>query len=208
MLSLTMLTLSMYPTQHFQDMRETPSVLICVGVFTILVIFFLLSLLVAQLNLAYQAVYYDMVGYARLNRGRIIGATMPMISESRWKRWLANLKLDERLEFNEGDVGLPGGIQILEPANANPINVDMICRFGGSTSPSLQWPEEEGGNDESDKFDRLEKAILRATKKMGGAGKRGKGAGSSSMGTSGMSSSASGSGLGPSTIESAEDGCQ
>ncbi|CAE8729826.1 unnamed protein product [Polarella glacialis] len=187
MLSLTMLTLSLYPTGHFQEMRETPVVLICVGVFIILVMFFLLSLLVAQLNLAYQAVYTDMVGYARLSRCKIIVASMPMVSEYRWKRWLATLKLDEHLEFNEGDIGLPGGIQVLEPANANPINVDMICRFGGSTSPSLQWPEEEGGNDESDKFDRLEKAILRATKKMGGGREGGKSGGSSSMGQSGSS---------------------
>ncbi|CAE8587403.1 unnamed protein product, partial [Polarella glacialis] len=89
----------------------------------------------------------------------------------------------ERMEFNEGDVGLAGGVQVLEPANANPTNIDMIARFGGSTSPAMQWPEEAGGDDESDKFERLEKVILRATKKMGGRDKRG-GQGSSSMGGS------------------------
>ncbi|CAE8718508.1 unnamed protein product, partial [Polarella glacialis] len=166
MLSLTMLTLSLYPTQHFQEMRDTPIVLIGVGVYIILVITFLISLLVAQLNLAYLAVYADMVGYARLNRGKITGATMPMISKYRWKSWLATLKLDERLEFNEGDVGLPGGIQVLEPASKYLVSVDMIRRFGGSTSPAMPWPEEEGGNSESDKFERLEKAIMRHTKKL------------------------------------------
>jgi len=183
MMSLTELTLGMYPTEHFAEMQETPIVLIVVSVYTILAIIFLLNLLVAQLNGAYQAVYADMVGYARLNRGTIIVETIPVISSKRWGRWLATLRLDERMEFNEGDVGLAGGVQVLEPANANPTNIDMIARFGGSTSPAMQWPEEAGGDDESDKFERLEKVILRATKKMGGRDKRG-GQGSSSMGGS------------------------
>ncbi|CAE8646075.1 unnamed protein product, partial [Polarella glacialis] len=121
--------------------------------------------------------------------------TMPSISQRAWGRWLGSLKLDERMEFNEGDVGLSGGVQLLEPASANPTNIDMIRRFGGSTSPAMQWPEEEAGNDDADKFDRLEKVILRATKKMGAGGKKGgrSAGGSSSMGVSGSSSGASGS---------------
>jgi hypothetical protein len=51
----------------------------------------------------------------------------------------------------------------------------------------MPWPEEEAGNDEDDKFERLEKVILRATKKMGGDGSKKKG-GSSSMGASGSGS--------------------
>merc|ERR1712146_39304 len=95
---------------------------------------------------------------------------------------------EERLEFNEGDIGLPGGLQLTEPSNANPTTVDAIRRFGGSTSPTMPWPEEEGfGNDEDDKFERLEKVILRVTKKMGGDGSKKKG-GSSSMGQSGSGS--------------------
>merc|ERR1711918_71230 len=48
---------------------------------------------------------------------------------------------------------------VLEPASANPTTIDMIKRFGGSTSPSIQWPEEEQGDDDSDKFERLEKLL-------------------------------------------------
>merc|ERR1719265_622591 len=107
-------------------------------------------------------------------------------------RFIDNLKFEERLEFNEGDIGLAGGIQVSEPSNANPTTVDMIKRFGGSTSPAMPWPEEEGaGDDDDDKFERLEKVILRATKKMEGAGGKSKGdssgAGGSSMGQSGQS---------------------
>jgi len=136
-----------------------------------------------------------MVGYARLTRAKIIVTTIEAVSAKRWGRFLESLKFEERLEFNEGDIGLAGGIQINEPSNANPTTVDMIKRFGGSTSPAMPWPEEEGtGDDDDDKFDRLEKVILRATKKMEGAkGGKKNGAGESSMGQSGASSDQKGS---------------
>ena len=47
-------------------------------------------------------------------------------------------------EFNEGDVGVAGGIQVLEPANQHPTSVESIRRYGGSTAPSMPWPEEPG----------------------------------------------------------------
>ena len=37
----------------------------------------------------------------------------------------------------------------MEPANANPTNVDMIRRFGGSTSVEMQWPAEQEAGDTS-----------------------------------------------------------
>jgi len=195
-LSLLEIALGMFPTEHFEQIQKEVPVLIAVSLFIIIVIVFLLNLLVAQLNGAYQAIYDDMVGYARLNRGNIIVSTLSSVSAKRWDRFLATLKLDERLEFNEGDIGLAGGIQVLEPSNANPTTVDAIRRFGGSTSPTMPWPEEEGlGNDEDDKFERLEKVILRATKKMGGDGSKKKG-GSSSMGQSGSGSGGDGGGSG------------
>ncbi len=62
-----------------------------------------------------------MVGYARLNRGNIIVTTIEGISAKRWARFLSRLVFDERMEFNEGDIGLAGGVQVTEPSNANPI---------------------------------------------------------------------------------------
>merc|ERR1712084_199690 len=127
-----------------------------------------------------------MVGYARLKRVKIIVESMPQVSEKRWDGFVQSLRLDQRLEFNEGDVGLAGGIQVQEPASAHPTTVDMIKRFGGSTSPSIQWPEEDGaGDDDTDKFDRLEslikKTMERITKEVssGGGGKGKRGGGSS-----------------------------
>jgi len=194
-LSLMEIALGMFPTERFESIQDQATVLITVSIFIIMAMIFLLNLLVAQLNVAYQAIYDDMVGYARLTRGSVIVTTIQAISAKRWERFLEDLKLDEPMEFNEGDIGLAGGIQVTEPSSENPTTVDMIKRFGGSTSPAMPWPEEEGAGDEDDdKFERLEKMILRATKKMEGSkGASKSGGGESSMGQSGASGASEGS---------------
>merc|ERR1719284_1998290 len=142
-------------------------------------------MLIAQLACSYGSTYQDMVGFARLRRIKLIVETMPSVGPKNWANFLNGLKLDQRLEFNEGDVGLAGGIQVNEPASAHPTTVDMIKRFGGSTSPAMQWPEEDGaGDDDTDKFDRLEslikKTMERIAKGAGSGGRKGKGGQSSS----------------------------
>jgi len=137
-----------------------------------------------------------MVGYARLQRGKITCDTIQSVSAKSWTRFVDSLKLDERMEFNEGDIGLAGGIQVTEPSNANPTTVDSIKRFGGSTSPAMQWPEEEGvGDDGENKFERLEKLIVRGMKNMGGSSGKKKG-GTGSSGGGGSNSNKSGSDAG------------
>merc|ERR1719230_2022293 len=127
-----------------------------------------------------------MVGFARLRRIYLIIESMPTVSAKNWTSFQNGLKLDQRLEFNEGDVGLAGGIQVSEAASAHPTTVDMIKRFGGSTSPAMQWPEEDGaGDDDTDKFDRLEALIKKTMERIakttgGGGGRKGKGGASSS----------------------------
>jgi len=180
-LSLMEISLGMFPSEHFDEIQQEVAVLLTVSLFIIVVIIFLLNLLVAQLNGAYGAVYDDMVGYARLTRGSIIVTALEGISTKRWHKYLETLRFEERLEFNEGDVGLAGGIQVTEPANEHPTTVENIRRFGGSTSPAMPWPaddHEKHGDEAEDKLDRLEKIILRATKKMSGK-KRGTNQGSS-----------------------------
>jgi len=59
-----------------------------------------------------------------------------------------------------------------EPASQNPTTVDMIRRFGGSTSPEIQWPEDDQGDgDGDDKFERMEKLIQRALARVTKTGK-------------------------------------
>merc|ERR1719264_294031 len=130
-----------------------------------------------------------MLGFARLNRGRIVVESMAAVSVARWGKFISSLHLEERLEFNEGDIGLSGGLQVTEAANANPTTHDMIRRFGGSTSPAMQWPEEDtAGDDDEDRFDKIEKLVQKAMKRMSSGGKGRKGAaGGSSTGQGGSS---------------------
>eukprot|EP00931_Biecheleriopsis_adriatica_P123584 TRINITY_DN9863_c1_g1_i1.p1 TRINITY_DN9863_c1_g1~~TRINITY_DN9863_c1_g1_i1.p1 ORF type:complete len:1235 (+),score=276.02 TRINITY_DN9863_c1_g1_i1:91-3705(+) len=182
-LSLLEMSIRMYSGSKFEELGESPWTLLqCIG-FVIVVVVFFFNVLIAQLSCAYQQVYKDMVGYARLNRMDIIVDTMPGISKRRWNRFVEGLRFEEKLEFGEGDVGLPGGVQILEPSHLFPTNIDSIKRFGGSTSPGMPWPEEEdeeGG--EGDKFERLTKSVQMLIKKASSQAGRGKSQGSTSSG--------------------------
>mmetsp|Transcript_88838 Transcript_88838/g.256200 ORF Transcript_88838/g.256200 Transcript_88838/m.256200 type:complete len:131 (-) Transcript_88838:72-464(-) len=113
---------------------------------------------------------------------------MTSVPGRRWSKWVESLRLDERVEFGEGDMGLTGGIQVLEPSGANITIVDQIRRFGGSTSPAAQWPEHDlKANDDEDRFERLEKLIGKAMKKATSK-RQGGGGGSSSIGGGGSAS--------------------
>merc|ERR1719230_217159 len=184
LLSLLEMTMKMYDGAHFEMYESDPLVLVCVFIFLITIMVFLLNMLVAQLTCAYEAVYVDMIGYARLERIEIIVGIMPVVSDKRWRGFCDSLRLDQKCEFNAGDIGVTGGIQIMEAANLNPTTSDMIKRFGGSTSVEMQWPAEtEGTGDESDRFDRLENLIQKTLKRITKTGGRG-GSAMSGSGTS------------------------
>merc|ERR1719261_1419306 len=185
-LALLEITMRMFDGAHFEYYESDPLVLICVFVFMVAVIVFLMNMLVAQLTCAYEAVYSDMIGYARLERIEIIVGCIPVVSQKRWSAFLDALKLDTKVEFNAGDIGVNGGVQILEAASLNPTTTDMIKRFGGSTSVEMQWPvEQDQTNDEADRFERLENLIQKTLKRItkGGSGGGGKGRGGSRGGS-------------------------
>eukprot|EP00929_Paragymnodinium_shiwhaense_P042210 TRINITY_DN2187_c0_g1_i4.p1 TRINITY_DN2187_c0_g1~~TRINITY_DN2187_c0_g1_i4.p1 ORF type:complete len:1140 (+),score=240.24 TRINITY_DN2187_c0_g1_i4:69-3488(+) len=174
-------------------------------VFVVMSVIFLVNLLIAQLTCAYDVVYNDMVGFARLKRVRIIIDSMPQVSPMRWRTFVDSLQLTAAIEFNEGDIGVAGGIQVTESASAHPTTIDSIRRYGGSTSPSNQWPEESLGDDDSDRFERIETLIKKVSeellKKAAGSSKKGRSGNSSSghnnsMGHSGSGSGGSGAGSG------------
>jgi hypothetical protein len=190
LLALLEMALKMYDGTHFELYERDPVVLVCVFVFLLTAQIFLVNMLIAQLTCAYESVYTDMVGYARLERVEIITVTMPQVSEKKWRTFINNMKLDSKVEFNAGDIGVTGGVQTTEPASANPTTADLIRRFGGSTSVELQWPEDaEGEGDENDRFDRLENLSQKTLKRITKSGGK-KGAG----GTGTMSGSGTGSG--------------
>merc|ERR1712190_544850 len=98
-----------------------------------------------------------------------------------------------------------GGIQLLEPASMNITTVDMIRRFGGSTSPAAQWPEEDqAGDDEEDRFERMERLIEKAMKRMTSSRGGGKKGGGSSSATGQGSSDQGGEASGGSAHEESE----
>merc|ERR1719371_43508 len=163
----------MYSSEKYETAAENVFIMCCVLVLLIVSLIFLLNLLAAQLSCAYQAIYDDMVGYARLNRMKIIVETIATVKLARWKAFVALLKFHRKLEFNEGDIGLPGGIATQEASSLNPLTIDMIFRFGGNTNPANPWPDE--GDDAADRFEMIEKMCSKALAKGGRGGGEGGG---------------------------------
>merc|ERR1719181_1556087 len=176
----------MFSTDHYKQLHDLPVVLVGVYGYLVATAVFLFNLFIAQLKCSYNAIYADMVGYARLKRCRIIVETMPTVSPKRWNFFKESLGFEHAIEFNEGDIGVAGGLQVQEASNAHPTTVDTIKRVGGTTSVLAQWPIDE--NDmEDDKFGKLEVMIKKAMDTMTASKntKKKKGGMASSSGMSG-----------------------
>ncbi|CAE7749906.1 unnamed protein product [Symbiodinium pilosum] len=146
----------------YRELMHQPALLAPVLLFITVSAILLINLLIAQLNCSYDYVYGDMLGFARLARASLIVDSMAACPPARFARFVAGLRFDQLLEFDEGDVGLGGGIQIREPANLNPTSDDIILRFGGTSSPDMQWPEEEL---ETDRYARIKYLLAQLNKK-------------------------------------------
>ncbi|CAE7747253.1 unnamed protein product [Symbiodinium sp. CCMP2592] len=179
--------LEMFPQENYLEIAASSVVVfVPVVVFVFVVSILLMNLLIAQLTQSYHDAFSNMQGYARLNRAAITASTLHSVSRKRWSAFLNGLAMDTPLEFNEGDVGLAGGIQVLEPASAHPVFEDTIKRYGGSTDPQAPWPREVV-EEADDRLAKLEKTLSKIVKSQGK--KRGRGAGASSMGGSSAASS-------------------
>jgi hypothetical protein len=189
--SLMRMFMEAYPSDDYTLLEQEVLLFALVVIYLIFSMIFLLNMLIAQLSCAYSSVYKDMVGYARLERAETIVDLMPTVSKSRWQSFLKSLRLHSRLEFNKGDIGVAGGLQMYELASLNPTTTDMIRRFGGSTSPEIQWPEDETEGDGEDRFERMEKLITRAMERISKSGGHGNGtkSGSGTVTSSGISGS-------------------
>lgn len=170
-LSLFAITLGWFEADDVMDIRESNRVLLIVlTLFVGASVILLLNLLIAQLNRSYEYIYQDMIGFAKLNRASLIVEAMNSVSKKKWQTFLDEANLDQKVEFDPGDLGLPGAVQVLEPSQAHNVAEDGIKRFGGSTDPSTPWPEEKSSTeDKEERFDRLElllqKALRKATKR-------------------------------------------
>lgn len=146
---------------------EEPALVLAVFFYQTAVSILLLNLLIAQLQCSYEYVHQDAIGFARLNRCKVIAEVIAKTRKDQWQKFVLGLDLDKNLEFNEGDVGVSGGVQILEPARNHPIVEDTILRFGGSCAPEMPWPKEDNDAHEAeDKFDRIEKVLQKTLKRM------------------------------------------
>lgn len=58
-------------------------------------------------------------------------------------RVVEDLRLEEKREFDEGDLGLAGCIQAYEPSGLHRQNEEPIKRYGGTTAAEAPWPEEK-----------------------------------------------------------------
>eukprot|EP00929_Paragymnodinium_shiwhaense_P115088 TRINITY_DN836_c0_g4_i1.p1 TRINITY_DN836_c0_g4~~TRINITY_DN836_c0_g4_i1.p1 ORF type:complete len:1114 (-),score=334.64 TRINITY_DN836_c0_g4_i1:325-3666(-) len=191
-LAMWEMLLRLFNTDNYEALHDEPVVLVGVYFYLVISCIFLLNLLIAQLCCSYDAIYADMVGFARIKRCRIIVETMPLVSQRRWESFKESLALDEKIEFNEGDVGVAGGIQVHEPANVHPTREDTIKRVGGTTSPEALWPELDQ-DVENDKYAKLEALIKKAQDTVAAGGK---GSGGSKMESGGAQSGLeSGSGI-------------
>lgn len=140
-MSFFKLAVGMYPPSSFVALEDDLLVLAIVSCFRLLVVFFLFKLLIAQLNCEYRRIYRSMMGHARLCRMWKMCQAMLSIHPSRFQLFIERMCFDEPLDFSEGDQGIAGGIQILEPANLHPTHVDSIRRLGGD--PKHPFPMEE-----------------------------------------------------------------
>mmetsp|Transcript_46047 Transcript_46047/g.109451 ORF Transcript_46047/g.109451 Transcript_46047/m.109451 type:complete len:1081 (+) Transcript_46047:59-3301(+) len=167
-LSLFQMTVGMYPRdKYYAVLTDRWLLVMCMGLI-ILVVIFLFNVLIAMLIGSYSEVHGTVIGLARLNRMAIIVDSMPGVRQKTFAKFIEGLKLDERMEFNEGDVGLAGGIDFVEPAYVHPTYEDLICRFGGSTSPKMPWPEdeEEATGSVCERLDDLTKIFKKAMKRI------------------------------------------
>eukprot|EP00913_Durusdinium_trenchii_P028248 g26482.t1 len=100
--------------------EESPFLLVVIALFLLLVYSFFFNILVSQFCGVHSSLAEDSEGHARLSRGDVILDTLKAVQMKKWKAFVTRLALDQRTDFDEGDIGLPGGIKVFEPAGANP----------------------------------------------------------------------------------------
>lgn len=143
---------------------QSPLLSVGVGLFLVVILVGTFSILVAQLTQSYLELYDSMVGYAALRRMQIEVDYLQTLRRKTWNHFVGSLMLDEPLEFGEGDIGLPGGIQIMEPAKLHVLHRESIQRYGGSTSPSMPWPKERESVHTATENERLERLMRKFQK--------------------------------------------
>jgi hypothetical protein len=169
-LCLFSMTVRLYEHDYRNQIDDT-ILLTCVFSFVMMSVVLLLNLLIAQLNCEYENIAQDSVGYARLQRAGVIVDTLRSCPKATWAKFVESLNFDTAMDFNEGDVGMSGGLADRELASLHNVTRDSILRFGGLSSPDMQWPESQltdqlGGKDEEPKLEKVEKQVGQLMQKL------------------------------------------
>jgi hypothetical protein len=187
--SLFAITIGAFEADDVMNVKASdPVLLIVLFVFSGLSVILLLNLLIAQINRSYEYIAKDMVGFARLNRASLIVGAMQTVSNSKWEKFKDTMQFDKKLEFDAGDIGLAGGIQVTEPQSVHNVLEEQIKRFGGSTSLDTPWPEDTKKADQDDlddRWDNLEQLLKKSLKRVGTGGGSKSGTGTATMQRSG-----------------------
>jgi hypothetical protein len=135
---------------RFTLMMDTPDLasidlfgIVLIVVYLIVAQIGMLSILVAQLSFAYQKLSADKSGFAKMNRAFVCVEVESLLSLDYRTKIFNELGFDNSLEFDNGDQGPAGGVQIMEPASirAHPKYCpDRIQRSTGSSMPTDPWP--------------------------------------------------------------------
>jgi hemoglobin-like flavoprotein len=119
---------------------------VLVTVYMICTCVLLLSMLVAQMSLAYAKVAPEKSRLAKKNRAYACVEVEALLPLSSRQKMFQELRFDSPLEFDNGDMGPAGGVQVLESASvrAHPKYCpDRIQRCTVSCLPSDPWPQIE-----------------------------------------------------------------
>eukprot|EP00283_Hemiselmis_rufescens_P021919 CAMPEP_0173441354 /NCGR_PEP_ID=MMETSP1357-20121228/23916_1 /TAXON_ID=77926 /ORGANISM="Hemiselmis rufescens, Strain PCC563" /LENGTH=179 /DNA_ID=CAMNT_0014406931 /DNA_START=1 /DNA_END=540 /DNA_ORIENTATION=- len=122
--------------------------------FAIIIHVGLLSILIAQLALAYEHLSEDKAGYAKMNRAFVCVEVESCLPMSLRKKIWDKIDFDNPLEFDHGDEGPTGGIQVMELAmvRAHPkYKPDRIIQCTGTADPHDPWPIIREVEDDGDK---------------------------------------------------------
>jgi hypothetical protein len=165
--SLLAITLGWFEADDVLRVRDTDGTFLAVlFLFVGLTVIILLNLLIAQLNASYEYINRDMIGFAQMNRASLIVEAMLSCGKEKWEDFQESLMFDQKLEFDPGDLGLDGGIQVTEPKSRHVVLEESIIRYGGATSADLPWPVEKSSTeDQDDRWDRLEVLLAKAIKR-------------------------------------------
>jgi hypothetical protein len=130
-----------WTSEIFND-PETPSLVLvfitCYGVF-MSVLF--LRLLTAQLSTSYASLLKETHGFAILSAASFVLQLEAGLAQQGRMKFYEELGFGNRLPFDTMDLGVQGGVQVMEPLHKWPIvEQDRVMRFTGAAGMDEPWP--------------------------------------------------------------------